>query len=125
MGTNKYTRTELFIACMVNDTIRERFLTYFGQQLATTFSTEAVMAKLEARYDLIDGLLPEYLAKLGVSEEKYNKQLKELVDYAQTRPTKILEYFDGVFEFTDAEKQKYFGEAVAKIQAWTAAQGGA
>lgn len=125
MGTNKYTRTELFIACMVNDTIRERFLTYFGQQLATTFSTEAVMAKLEARYDLIDGLLPEYLAKLGMSQEKYNKQLKEIVDYAQTRPTKILEYFDGVFEFTDAEKQKYFGEAVAKIQAWTAAQGGA
>ena len=110
---------------MVNDTIRERFLTYFGQQLATTFSTEAVMAKLEARYDLIDGLLPEYLAKLGMSQEKYNKQLKEIVDYAQTRPTKILEYFDGVFEFTDAEKQKYFGEAVAKIQAWTAAQGGA
>ena len=125
MGTNKYTRTELFIACMVNDTIRERFLIYFGEQLATTFSTEAVMAKLEARYDLIDGLLPEYLAKLGMSQEKYNKQLKEIVDYAQTRPTKILEYFDGVFEFTDAEKQKYFGEAVAKIQAWTAAQGGA
>ena len=125
MGTNKYTRTELFIACMVNDTIRERFLTYFGQQLATTFSTEAVMAKFEARYDLIDGLLPDYLAKLGMSQEAYNKQLKELVDYAQTRPTKILEYFDGVFNFTDAEKQKYFGEAVAKIQAWTSAQGGA
>lgn len=125
MGTNKYTRTELFIACMVNDTIRERFLTYFGEQLATTFSTEAVMAKFEARYDLIDGLLPEYLTKLGMSQDKYNKQLKELVDYAQTRPTKILEYFDGVFEFTDAEKQKYFGEAVAKIQAWTNAQGGA
>ena len=47
------------------------------------------------------------------------------MDYAQTRPTKILEYFDGVFEFTDAEKQKYFGEAVAKIQAWSNAQGGA
>ncbi len=124
MGTNKYTRTELFIACMLNDTIRDRFLTYFGQQLATTFSTEAVMAKFEARYDVIDGLLPDYLQKLGMSEEKYNKQLKKLVEYAQTRPTKILEYFDGVFNFTDAEKQKYFGEAVAKIQAWNSAQGG-
>ena len=124
MGTNKYTRTELFIACMKNDAIRERFLTYFGQQLATTFSTEAVMAKIEARYDLIDGLLPQYLAKLGMTANKYNKQLKELVEYAQTRPTKILGYFDGVFNFTDAEKQKYFGDAVAKIQAWQAAQGG-
>ena len=110
---------------MKNDAIRERFLTYFGEQLATTFSTEAVMAKFEARYDLIDGFLPAYLTKLGMSEEKYNSQLREVVEYAETRPTKILEYFDGVFEFTDAEKQKYFGEAVAKIQAWTAAQGGA
>lgn len=124
MGTNKYTRTELFIACMMNDTIRDRFLTYFGQQMATTFSTEAVIAKIEARYDLIDGLLPDYLAKLGMSENSYNKHLKEFVDYAQTRPTKILGYFDGVFNFTDAEKQKYFGDAVAKIQAWEAAQGG-
>lgn len=124
MGTNKYTRTELFIACMTNEAIRDRFLTYFGQQLATTFSTEAVMAKFEARYELIDGLLPDYLEKLGVSQDRYNKQLKELVDYAQTRPTKILEYFDGVFNFTDAQKEKYFGEAVAKIQAWQATQGG-
>ena len=125
MGTNKYTRTELFIACMKNDTIRERFLTYFGEQMATTFSTEAVMAKFEARYDLIDGFLPEYLTKLGISEEKYNSQLREIVEYAETRPTKILEYFDGVFNFTDEEKQRYFGDAVAKIQAWTNAQGGA
>ena len=59
-----------------------------------------------------------------MTANKYNKQLKELVEYAQTRPTKILGYFDGVFNFTDAEKQKYFGDAVAKIQAWQAAQGG-
>ena len=103
---------------MLNDRFRDEFLTYFGEQLATTFSTESVMLMIEERYDLIDGLLPQYLEKLGSTEEKYNRQLKELVDYAISRPTKILEYFDGVFNFSDADMQKYFGAAIEKIQAW-------
>ncbi|MBQ8506507.1 MAG: lamin tail domain-containing protein [Clostridia bacterium] len=119
MGTGKYTDTTLFIGLMLNDRFRDEFLTYFGEQLATTFSTRSVMAKIEARYDLIDGLLPEYLQKLGMSQEKYNKQLKKFVDYAETRPTKILGYFDGVFNFSEAEMEKYFGAAIKEIQAWS------
>ena len=119
MGTNKYTDTTLFIACMKNDTIRDRFLTYFGQQLATTFSSESVMAKIRERYELIDGLLPDYLQKLGVTEAQYAKQLKKFASYAETRPAKILEYFDGVFKFSDADKQRYFGDAMAQIAAYS------
>ena len=119
MGTNKYTDTTLFIACMKNDTIRDRFLTYFGQQLATTFSSESVMAKIIERYEMIDGLLPAYLEKLGSSTSKYASQLKKFAAYAETRPAKILEYFDGVFNFTDAEKQQYFGDAIEAINAYT------
>ena len=71
------------------------------------------------------GVSVDDIFKITAITPYFLQTIKEIVDYAQTRPTKILEYFDGVFEFTDAEKQKYFGEAVAKIQAWTAAQGGA
>ncbi len=122
MGTNKYTDTTLFIACMKNDTIRDRFLTYFGQQLATTFSSESVMAKIRERYELIDGLLPDYLQKLGITEAQYAKQLKKFASYAETRPAKILEYFDGVFKFSDADKQRYFGDAMAQIAAYSQTQ---
>ena len=117
MGTNKNTDTTLFRACMQNDQIRDQFLTYFGQQLATTFSTENLVGMMEERYYKIDGLLPQYLAQAGISESKYKSALTDLVNYAKTRPTKILGYFDGVFHFSDEEKQRYFGDAVAKIQA--------
>ena len=117
MGTNKNTDTTLFRACMQNDQIRDQFLTYFGQQLATTFSTENLVRMMEERYYEIDGLLPQYLAQAGISESKYKSALTDLVNYAKTRPTKILGYFDGVCHFTDEEKQRYFGDAVAKIQA--------
>ena len=119
MGTGKYTDTTLFIGLMKNDRFREEFITYFGEKLATDFSTRSMMKRIEAKYDLIDGLLPEYLEKLGMSQEKYNKQLKKLVDYAESRPTKILEYFDGVFNFSEAEMEKYFGAAIREIQAWS------
>lgn len=122
MGTNKYTDTTLFIACMKNDTIRERFLTYFGEQMATTFTTQNVMAKIEARYEVIDALLPEYLSKLGMTESEYSKALKKFATYAETRPAKILEYFDGVFNFSDEEKQRYFGDALAQINAYAQSQ---
>ena len=118
MGTGMRTDTTLFLGLMKNDRFRDEFLTYFGEQLATTFSTRSIMRKIEARYDLIDGLLPQYLEKLDMSTEKYNQQLKKFVEYAQTRPTKILEYFDGVFNFSDADMEKYFGAAIEEINAW-------
>lgn len=118
MGTGKYTDTTLFIGLMKNDRFRDEFFTYFGQQLASTFSTASIMAKIEARYDLIDGLLPAYLSKINLSTNNYKTNLKKLVEYAETRPSKILGYFDGVFKFSDAEKEKYFGEAVAQIKAY-------
>ncbi len=117
MGTNKNTDTTLFRSCMKNPVIYDRFMTYFGQQLATTFSTENVVRMMEERYYKIDGLLPKYLEQAGISQSKYNSAMTDLVNYAKKRPTKILGYFDGVFHFSDEEKQRYFGEAVAKIQA--------
>ncbi len=119
MGTNKATDTTLFIACMKNDTIRDRFLTYFGQQLATTFSSANVISLMQERFELIEGLLPGYLEQIGSTETTYANELKIFAAYAETRPTKILEYFDGVFNFTDAQKQKYFGDAIAAINAYT------
>ena len=119
MGTGMRTDTTLFLGLMKNDRFRDEFLTYFGEQLATTFSTQSIMRKIEERYDLIDGLLPEYLEKLGMSTEKYNQQLKKFVEYAESRPTKILEYFDGVFNFSDADMEKYFGAAIDAIEAWS------
>ena len=115
MGTGKYTDNSLFIACMKNPIFLDQFLTYFGEQLATRFCTENVLSHIEDYYNKLEPLLPRYLEEIGLSEDMYKKELKLLCEYAQERPRKILEYFDGVFDFTDAEKEKYFGAAVEKI----------
>ena len=38
MGNANRTDNSLFIACMKNDTFRDRFLTYLGEKMATTYS---------------------------------------------------------------------------------------
>ena len=124
MGTNLYTDNTLFIACMKNSIFREQFLTYFGQQMATTYSTENTIRLFSERYDLIDGLLPAYREQWDLSENSMDNSLKKLVDYCETRPTKLLGYFKETFNFSEAEMMKYFGDAIAEIQRYESSKQG-
>ena len=116
MGTNKYTDTTLFIGCMKNPIFRDQFLTYMGEQLATTLSSENVVGLFKERYDELMPLLPAYLEKIGKSMSKYNSEIGTLVGYAQSRPAKLIGYFQQTFNFSDDQLQKYFGAAIAKIR---------
>ena len=120
MGTEKRTDNTLFIACMQNPIFREQFLTHFGKELATTFSTENTVALFTERYQLIDGLLPDYQAQWSLKPSGMANSTKDLREYCVSRPTKILEYFQGVFNFSEAEFNKYFGDAVAEINRFSA-----
>ncbi|MBQ3575580.1 MAG: CotH kinase family protein, partial [Clostridia bacterium] len=120
MGTNLRTDNTLFIACMKNPIFREQFLTYFGEQLATTFSTENTVSLFMERYELIDGLLPDYQAKWSLKPSGMANSMKKLKAYCETRPTKILGYFQETFKFSEAEFYKYFGDAVAEIERYAA-----
>ncbi len=123
MGSNKRTDTTLFIGCMKNPTFREEFLTYMGEQMATTFTTENVIAKFEERYEKLKPLLPQYLEKLNMTEKQYNRELSTLVSYAKTRPKKLIGYFQQTFNFSNDQLQKYFGAAIEKIQEYEAQSG--
>ena len=116
MGNGKRTDNTLFIACMKNDTFRDQFLTYFGQKLATDFSTENILAMFEARYYELKPELPAQLARWGETESSYQAALKELIDYVKQRPTLILQRAQATFGFSDAEMMRYFGDARAKIE---------
>ena len=54
MGNMKRTDNTLFIGCMKNPRFRDEFLTYFGEQLATTFSTQNIYDKVMARHALLE-----------------------------------------------------------------------
>lgn len=120
MGTNLYTDNTLFIACMKNPTFRDQFLTYFGQELATTFSTANTVSLFEDRLALIDGLLPAYQEHWGLKASSMTNSMKKLREYCETRPTKILQYFQETFNFSEEEFMKYFGDAVTEIERYEA-----
>ena len=122
MGTNLYTDNSLFIACMKNPRFRDEFLTHMGKEMATTFTTENVLARFNERLEVLEPLLPEQLERWGQTQKQYQQELKKLVNYAQTRPTKLLQYFMGIgvsdsnIALTQQEMEHYFGDAMAIIQ---------
>ena len=115
MGNGGRTDNTLFIACMNNPTIRDQFLTYFGQQLATTFSAAEVLDRFEARYDILKTILPDHRDRWNdVSESKYNRELKKVISYAKERPGRLLQFlkYDDTLDLSQSEFEKYFGDAM-------------
>ena len=122
MGTNLYTDNTLFIACMKNPRFRDEFLTYMGEQMATTFTTENVLRLFQERYAILEPLLPDQFERWGQTPKQYQSELNELIQYAQERPTKLLQYFmgygvsDSNITLTQEEMLHYFGDALEIIQ---------
>ena len=113
-GYRKQTDNTLFIGCMKNPTIRDQFLTHFGEQLATTFAPDNVLARLEERHNTLSTILPDHHERWGTSQKKYESTLKKLVSYAKNRPMSLLKYFkyDETLRLSQADFEKYFGEAM-------------
>ncbi len=118
MGTNKYTDNALFIALMDNATFRDRFLTYMGQMMATEWTTEKVIEKFHTRYDELMTEMPRHGERWGMSRSGFESQIEELVDYARTRPARLLEFFQESMNLTDDQMRHYFGDAGAVIRAY-------
>ena len=116
MGNQNRTNNDLFIGCMKNDRFRDEFLTYFGEQLATTFSSQNVVSLIKQRYNELLPELPMQFNKWGMTMDEYNKEVKIIVDYAESRPSLILQRAQETLSFSNDEMQKYFGAANQAIQ---------
>lgn len=116
MGSGNRTNNDLFIACMKNDRFRDEFLTYFGAQLATTYSTKNVLSLIEARYNELLPELPAQFAKWDMSESTYKANLQKIVSYAKDRPTKLIGWCRDALNLSDEEMQTYFGAAYQAVQ---------
>ncbi len=111
-GSLNATDNTLFIACMSNPTFRDRFLTYLGEMLAGNFSSEYVVARFQERYERIEPMLDQY-------RQRWNYELSgvsRLMNYAQTRPAKLIGYFQETLRLSDAAMERYFGAAMQKIR---------
>ena len=116
-GAGKRTDNTLFIGCMKNPIFREQFLEHFAQQMATTFSTENVMARFSEQYSRLQPLMPQFREQWGFT---LKAGTSKVIEYAQERPTKILNYFKDAFGFSNVQMQEIFGPAIEKIQEYKA-----
>ena len=114
VGNGLRTDNTFFIACMKNDTFRDRFLEYFGTQLATAMTTEHVLSMFQERYQLLSTIFPEHFERWQWRESKYQDALRVLISYAQSRPTRILQFlkYSKDLDLSQAQMEHYFGTAM-------------
>ena len=117
MGRNNETDNRLFLACMKNDRTRDWFLTFLGQEMATTYSTESLLGRIEAYRSLVAPILKDQLDRWGMSEETYNSEVEKLREYARTRPMRMLQFLKGAenLHLTREEMERYFGGVMAQV----------
>jgi len=113
MGINLWTDNRLFVALMKNPQFRDEFLTYMGEKLATTYSSQSMYHRFNDFFNILDPLLDDQLAKWGPTRQKYMSEINKLIKYLEERPMKLMNYFANCqyLKLTTEEMYHYFGEA--------------
>ena len=115
MGNMRRTDNTLFIACMKNERFRSQFLTYLGDQMATTFTSENILNMVQEFLDKLTPIMPDQLERWGPSEEEFRSAMKKFTDYIKSRPLRMFQFLKGAenLHLTRAEMEQYFGDAMA------------
>ena len=116
MGAGKRTDNSLFIALMNNPTFYDRFLTFMGDMLATEWVTSKIVDKIETRYYELLPEMPMQFERWGQSQSNFDARVSELVEYARTRPRKLVGYFQETLSLTNEQMEYYFGDAMRRIE---------
>ena len=116
MGSSLATDNTLFIALMGNPTFYDRFLTYMGDMLSTQWTSLRIVEMIRERYLALTPELPRHQARWGQSRENFEERVAELVEYAKTRPRKLVGYFRDTLGLTGEEMEHYFGAAMRRIE---------
>ena len=117
MGNKNRTDNTLFIACMKNATFADRFLTYLGEKMATTYSADNIAAMTEEFYNAIAPLMPDHYARWDFSESEHKSAIREFVRYGNARPGRMLQFikYNKYLPLTKEQMEHYFGECMAQV----------
>ncbi|MGX8705741.1 MAG: CotH kinase family protein, partial [bacterium] len=115
MGNMRRTDNTLFIACMKNDRFRARFLTFLGEKMATTFTSENILNMVQEFLDKLTPIMADQLERWGPSEEEYQTAMRKFINYIKSRPMRMFQFLKGAenLHLTRAEMEQYFGDALA------------
>ena len=123
MGSTTSQETLPFRRLMQNAEVREYFLTRAGELLATNLCSENIVGKIEARRELIKDEMVYNCKRWKWKYSDWEKNVNRIIRYAQNRPGKMIGYFKEAFKLSDTDAQRYFGEAIAKVQSYKAEVG--
>ena len=112
------TNAQLFKAVMANDILREKFLDNLNRALSTYLSSASLARAVQEQYARIRPLLPEYLAKVGVTESRYQTHLKSLMSNVRSRPALVLQQCAEYLNIPEDEMRERFKETIAAIEAY-------
>ncbi len=117
MGNKNRTDNTLFIACMKNATFADRFLTYLGEKMATTYSADNIAAMTEQFYNAIAPLMPDHYARWDFSESEHKSAIREFVRYGNARPGRMLQFikYNKYLPLTKEQMEHYFGDCMAQV----------
>ena len=104
----------LFLALMQNASVRDWFLTRFGELLATDLSSSAVLEEIQSVYMALKPEMPYQCARWDWSMSSWQKNGTDLVEYAQKQTARIITSLIEQFNLSDAQAQQYFGAAMAQ-----------
>ena len=115
------TNAQLFNAFMGNPTLRDRFLTYLNEAMSTFLSTEHILGRIEAQFERIKPLLPQYLEKMELSQNRYRGALSSFRKYVRKRPAVVLKSVAASLGLSQEEMEKRFAETYAVMREYNRA----
>jgi hypothetical protein len=117
MGNKNRTDNTLFIACMKNATFADKFLTFLGEKMATTYSYPSIKALVEEFYGAIEPLMPEHYARWEFSESEHKSAIREFLRYGEKRPYRMLQFlkYNKYMPLNAEQMQRYFGDTMAQL----------
>lgn len=104
----------LFVALMQNATVRDWFLTRFGELLATDLSSEAVLGKIQEVYTDLAPEMALHCERWDWSVGAWQNNGEDFTAYAGKQTKRIITSLIEQFKLTDAQAQQYLGAAMAK-----------
>ncbi len=102
----------LFLALMQNPSMRDWFLTRFGELLATDLSSASVLAKIQEEYELLLPEMPMHCDRWDWSMSSWQNAGEDLVDYTKTQTSRIITSLIEQFRLTDEQAEQYLGVAM-------------
>lgn len=112
-GLQNATDNRLFVALMKNDSVKEHFLRTLGERMATCWSSQVIVERIDQRKALLEPEMPANYTRWGNSLDRWYEKVEEMRQYALARPSKLVAYIAETESLSQEQVNEYFGAALA------------